>query len=330
MPHVTLLVLEQALVSSLSLAAEMLHAADDFHRRRHRQRERLQLLYCAPDRRRQMPTAGELVLHTHHRRPAPGETDLIILPALWRKPDRTVKQHAALLPWLRQHQMAGTRICAVGSGSSFLAEAGLLEARPATTHWHDFQRFAEHYPAVQLQRRHLITRSGNLYCAASINAVADLMMHFIQELYDLPTAREVESHFSPEIRSPYEQQLYSADSTLLHHDEDMVRAQDWLRQRLAQSIRIEELAQALSLSLRSLNRRFRAATGQSPQAWLNRQRLELARDMLRHTNLAIAEIAWQCGFRQASHFTASFRQYMQQTPRAYREAVRGKLFSASP
>lgn len=330
MPHITLLVLEQALASSLTLSTEMLRAADQFHQRRWRHRPRLRIACCSASRQRQVTTAGGLVLRTDAALPGPGQTDLVIVPALWRNPERALRHYPALPAWLKLQQAAGTRICAVGSGSSFLAISGLLDRRPATTHWHDFERFAQQYPHVHLQRRHLITRSGNLYCAASINAVADLMIHFVQEFYDMATAREVESHFSPEIRSPYQQQLYNQEAPSVHHDELMARAQDWLRQHLAERIVLESLAASLGLSTRTLARRFRAATGQTPQAYLHRLRIDTARDLLRHSNLNISEIAWQCGFSSPGHFTARFRQIMHRTPSAYREAVRGKLFSADP
>lgn len=329
MPHITLLVMEQALASSIALTTEMMNAADNFYRRRHRHSPPLQIATCSPERARSITTAGGLVLRTDANLPARGQTDLVFIPALWRNPERALRQYPRLMPWLKEQQAAGVNICAVGSGASFLANAGLLDERPATTHWHDFERFSVRYPRVHLQRRYLITQAGNLYCAASINAVADLMIHFIQDLYDMATAREVESHFSPEIRSPYEQQLYTAESQHIHHDEQVAQAQDWLRKHLARDIRMQELAAQLGLSLRTLNRRFRSATGKTPHGYLNQLRLETARDMLRHSNLAISEIAWQCGFNNPSHFSAQFRQHMHCTPRTWRDTVRGKLFTVS-
>ncbi|HEY9036157.1 MAG TPA: helix-turn-helix domain-containing protein [Pseudomonadales bacterium] len=328
MPHATLLILEQALASSITLTAEMLNAADNVYRRRHRHSQPLVLAHCSGTRRHQVTTASGLILRAENPLPAPGATDLIMLPALWRNPDRALRSHPALFDWLSQHHAAGTRICAAGSSAGFLARAGLLNGKPATTHWHDFERFAQHYPNVHLQRRHLITRSGSLYCSASINAVADLMIHFIQELYDLDTAREVESHFSPEIRSPYEQNLYSAESHHVHHDELVAQAQDWLREHLPEKIRFETLATLLGISVRTFHRRFQQAVAESPHQYLTRLRIDSARDLLKHSDLSLSEIAWQCGFNNPSHFGACFRQAMQRTPKAYREAVRGKLFSA--
>ena len=328
MPNATLLIMEQALASSISLTAEMLNAADNVYRRRYRHSSPLVLARCATGRKHQVTTASGLILTASNPLPAAGETDLIILPALWRNPDRALRGQSRLLDWLRRQHAAGTRICAVGSSASFLARAGLLDGKPATTHWHDFERFAEHYPRVHLQRRHLITRSGNLYCAASINAVADLMIHFIQELYDLNTAREVESHFSPEIRSPYEQTLYHEESQHVHHDELVAKAQDWLREHLHEKIRLASLANHFGVSLRTFHRRFRQAAGLSPHDYLSRLRIDRARDLLKHSDLSISEITWQCGFNNPSHFGSCFREAMQHTPKGYREAVRGKLFSA--
>ena len=103
-------------------------------------------------------------------------SDLIYIPGLWRNPRPVVQQHHATLEWLREQYQNGAIISAVGTGVCFLAEAGLLDGKAATTHWHYFDQFQKDYTAVQLKRQYFITQAGNLYCAASVNSLADLTM----------------------------------------------------------------------------------------------------------------------------------------------------------
>jgi hypothetical protein len=117
---------------------------------------------------------------------------------------------------------------------------------------------------VQLKRQHLITRAGNLFCAGSINSVADLTGYFIERFYGTQVARQVEGHFSPEIRRSYRQQGYVAGEANMHHDELMIDAQHWLQTHAADPVDFGQLAQQFSMSQRTLNRRFKLATGMSP------------------------------------------------------------------
>lgn len=323
MPHVTLLALPGTLASSLSLPMEMLTAADQLARSRH--------WTATPLRHQMVGVDGEVAtmanglrfaLDSHWREVS--RTDLVIVPALWRNPLSHLRRHRALLSWLRELAESQALLCAVGTGSFLLAEAGLLDGRPATTHWFYFDQFEQRYPAVQLKRQHLITGDANLYCAGSVNSVADLTIHFIERFYGEDLAHYVEAQFSPEIRRPFAIHAFSAD---VHGDELIQEAQAWLQHNHADDVSMPALAQHLDISLRTLNRRFKQATGTTPVRYLQQQRLRSARDLLRATDLGIADVALACGFGDSDHFCRLFRSETQMTPRDYRRAVRGKLFA---
>lgn len=326
MPHVTLVALPNALASSLSLPMEMLTAADNLARAADRHRAPLQHVLVGPGSGA-VTTANGLTLQLSGDWRTIERTDLLILPALWRSPLTNLRRHRELLPWLQRLADTGTLLCAVGTSSFFLAEAGLLDGRPATTHWFYFDQFEQRYPRVQLKRRYLITEADTRFCAGSINSVADLTVHFIELFYGRQLARKVEAQFSPESRRPFDSHAFSAGRADLHGDELVIEAQDWLRHHSADALLIPELADRLRISPRSLNRRFKAATGMSPGAYLQQQRLNDARDLLRTSNLSIAEVAARVGYTDAGYFCRLFREAMKQTPRDYRRSVRGKLFT---
>ena len=334
MPQIALLALPNALASSLTLPMEMLTAADNL---RQAQARRQRADHTAPLRcalvgtgdAGEVTTATGLTLKLSGNVPNDDHFDLLIIPALWRNPLTALRRHAELLPWLRRLAEQGTLLCAVGTGSFLLAEAGLLTRRPATTHWFYFDQFARRYPQVHLQRRHLITEAGNIFCAGSVNSVADLTIHFIELYYGAQLARKVEAQFSPEIRRPFESHAYIAGSADLHSDELVAQAQDILRTHYALPLSIADLARDLGISARSLNRRFKHATGLNPNTYLQQQRLNTARDLLRTSNLSIAEVASAVGYGDSDYFCRRFRDAMKQTPSAYRESVRGKLFGVT-
>lgn len=255
------------------------------------------------------------------------QSDIIYVPGLWRNPRPVVRRHPEVLHWLRRQHENGALISAVGTGVCYLAEAGLLDGKAATTHWHYFDQFHKDYPLVQLKRQYFITQAGNLYCAASVNSLADLTVHFIQRLYNKTIASHVERHFSHEIRRSYESSGYFEQARSRHPDEDIVQIQIWLQDNYPRNIVLSEVAGRFGMSVRTLNRRFRAATGQTPLQYLQETRINHARGLLKTSNLSISEIADKVGYQDAGHFNALFKKQLSTTPAQYRATVRAKLFS---
>jgi transcriptional regulator GlxA family with amidase domain len=256
------------------------------------------------------------------------QNQLIYIPGLWRNPRPIIKKNPGLLDWLREEHQNGALISAVGTGCCFLAEAGLLNGKAATTHWHYFDQFQKNYPLTQLKRQYFITRAGNLYCAASVNSLADLTVHFIQRLFGKEIANHVERHFSHEIRQAYDTNSFFEQGHSSHPDEDIIQTQIWLQDNYFRQIIISQLAEKFSMSTRTLNRRFKAALQKSPIEYLQEIRINTAKDLLKTSNLSIGEIAEKVGYQDSGFFSALFFKHLATTPTAYRETVRAKLFSA--
>lgn len=324
--HISLLAMDQMLSSSVAIPLEMLEAA----------RARLRLQRDSRAGFSVAVVAGELrpltMLGGFQIRPTctldeVEHSDLIVVPALWRNPKPQLRAQAAAIDWLARQYRAGASIIAVGTGVCLLAEAGLLDGKPATTHWHYLDQFARDYPRVQLQRQHLLTQAGRIYCAASVNSGADMMVHFIGLQYGRELALQVEQQFSPEVRNPFEKQVFYADQAHQHPDESLALVQTWLQQNLHRAVSLSELAALAGLSPRQFDRRFHAVTGQTPGQYLQRLRCEAARDLLQNSNLSIGDIAAAVGYNDAGYFTRIFRRWAGQTPGDFRRKVRAKLFS---
>ncbi len=315
-----------ALPTSITLPMEILHAASQMARASGNRTAGVRFTLASADGQPLRLTSGLRLTPEMTCRQLP-PLDLLLLPGIWRNPGATVRAAAVWQQQLRELARAGTRICSVGTASCLLAEAGLLDGKPATTHWNYFETFARKYPRVNLRTRHLITQAENIYCAGSVNSVADLAVHVVEEWFGRRVARAVEHQFSPEIRRSFSSAAYEDEPEGSHPDETVLEAQQWLQSRLAGPVSIAELVRHLGLTGRTLNRRFRQATGLTPQAYLQKIRMATARDLLKHSNLPVSDIAWKLGLSDASYFSALFRSHCGMTPLAYREAVRGKLFA---
>ncbi|MFK7978162.1 MAG: GlxA family transcriptional regulator, partial [Halioglobus sp.] len=313
----------QALATSLTLPMEILQAASQMksvvtrnqdrsqdhsqdrshHRNQNRRDEaKVAFLLAAPSRRMVTLDSGITLKPTATLESLPS-LDLLIIPAIWRNPLTVLRDSEPLLRLLQTLAERGTRLCSVGTGSFLLAEAGLLANKPATTHWNYFEQFSRRYPNVDLKNKHLITQTDNIYCVGSVNSIADLMVHIVEEWFGSQIARAIENQFSPEIRLRFNGAAYQDEADSSHHDEDIVRAQQWMQRNLASPIAMADLAEALHWNTRTLNRRFKAATNMTPLGYLQSLRISTAKELLRHSNLAIGEIALQVGLQDISYFS---------------------------
>ena len=255
-----------------------------------------------------------------------GRVDMLLLPAMWRNPMPQVAKSLWVLDRVTKAIEDGSIICSVGTGSYFLAEAGLLNGLAATTHWRYLDHFAKRYPDVDLKPRHLITQSGQIYCVSSVNSVADVMIHIATLQFGAEVANAVTTQFSPEIRKSFSAAAYQGDATSTHQDETILELQFWLDQNYGQDISQQTMMDKTGLTARSLNRRFKTCTNQTPTQYLNNIRMNQAKELLRSTNISIAEVSWRVGIDNASYFARLFREMTGVSARDYRKMTRGKFF----
>ncbi|HEA62039.1 hypothetical protein LCGC14_0077430 [marine sediment metagenome] len=327
MKRICILAFPQALASSMAIPLEMISAADTIFRLRHQQRKSTVKLQIVAEDNNSITVSGGMSINPGCRLADTGICDLIFVPALWGNPRAAVMQHSASVAWLTQQYAAGATVCSVGSGSYFPGAAGLLDGKPATTHWRYFDDFESRYPRIKLQRKRFITHQDRLYCTGSVNAVRDVMLHFVEQLFDSSTADEVARHFTHELKRSYESLLLAVDQQDTHHDELIIKVQEWLQKHYQRDIRMRDLAPRFGLNARSFNRRFRQAANKTPVEYLQEVRIYQARELLKHSNLSIAEIAFAVGYQDVSYFTGLFRRMHDVTPNAYRRLVRTKLFN---
>lgn len=328
--HVSLAIYQHVLATSLTLPVEMLLAGEAFAKRYNQSANTLLTQFVSDgdamirSRAGMSLVADEVLADSGLNRTAP---DFIIVPSLWRNPRPVIRKQGRLIQWLNHCWQRGSTLIGVGTGVCFLAESGLLDNHPATTHWHYGEQFKRDYPRVELKPDFFITQSERIYCAASLNALADIIVHIIEQTYGRAAAQNVERNFSHEIRKPYEEQRYLEGAVDRHADELVAQIQFWLRTNLHSELSLAEVAEQFGLSQRSFTRRFKAAVGVRATQYWQQLRIEAAKDLLASSNLTIQEVAIHVGYQDQGHLTKLFKTHLGLTPKDYRTMVRKKLFS---
>jgi transcriptional regulator GlxA family with amidase domain len=216
----------------------------------------------------------------------------------------------------------GARIVSICTGAFVLAAAGLLDGRPATTHWRYANRFRRLYPSVGLDPDVLFVDDGDILTSAGVAAGIDLCLHIVR----LDHGPEVVNRAArrcvvPPLRTGGQAQFI--ERHLPEHDtESLAPVRAWTSQRLEHPLTLADLATEARMSVRTLTRRWRAETGLSPLRWLLTQRVQLARDLLESTDLSVEQVARRSGLGSAASLRAHLKTAVGQSPTGYRSAFR--------
>jgi transcriptional regulator GlxA family with amidase domain len=218
----------------------------------------------------------------------------------------------------------GTRIISICTGAFVLAAAGLLDGRPATTHWTYAADFRRLYPRVDLDENVLFIDDGDVLSSAGLAAGIDLCLHVIRRDHGSEVANAVARHcVVPPWRDGGQAQFIDrpvpADEGL-----STAAARAWAHEHLAEPIDVAGLARRARMSERTFNRRFRDETGQSPGAWLAAQRIGHARHLLESTDLPVDAVAEQSGLGTGANLRNHLRAALGVSPLTYRRTFRGQ------
>lgn len=224
-----------------------------------------------------------------------------------------------LSAWLQRQHGAGALIAASGSGVFLLAESGLLDRRTATAPWWLKELFHRRYPAVRLDTQQRLTDSDGLMCAGSLAGLLPLALRLAQKLTSANTADWLAKTTLIDAAAHPESPL--AGPGITAGDALVAAAQYQLQQHYAEKAQIAELARKLAVSPRTLVRRFHAALGMSPQAYVQTLRIESAKLMLLRTSLRVDRIGQQVGYGDAGFFKRLFREQTGMSPQAWRASA---------
>ncbi|MGL1957494.1 MAG: helix-turn-helix domain-containing protein [Colwellia sp.] len=323
---IALVLYDDMLATSISLPVEMLRAGEAIALKQDKCAPKLQIQMVA-ENLDFVSTRSLINLRAEVTTDEASKPEFVFIPSLWRNPRPLLRKNPKLIAWLHQLWHDGATLIGGGTGVCFIAESGLLDNHPATTHWHYAKQFQRNYPHVELKPDFFITQSERIYCAASMNALADITVHLIEQIYGLVVSQQVQLNFSHEIRKPYAEQRYLEGGVDRHPDELIAQMQFWMKNNLNSTTSLTELSQLFGISSRSFTRRFKAATGGRATQYWQQLRMEAAKELLASSNLSIQEISGHVGYHDQGHLTRLFKKYLQLTPKDYREKVRKKLFS---
>lgn len=245
------------------------------------------------------------------------DADLVIVPN-WRAPRELPPE--PVLEALRAAHARGAKVAGLCSGVFVLAAAGLLDDRPATTHWAAAGLLGQLYPKVDVRESVLYVDDGDVLTAGGGAAGMDLGLHLIRLMAGAEVAnRLARSMVVPPHRPGGQAQYISSPVPEPDETDPVSETISWALTRLDQLLPVDELARHANMSRRNFDRRFREITGATPANWLTHQRVIRAQQLLESTELPVDQIARYCGFSSAAALRPHFRRLVGVAPASYRE-----------
>ncbi|MEL6966182.1 MAG: helix-turn-helix domain-containing protein [Pseudomonadota bacterium] len=209
--------------------------------------------------------------------------------------------------WIARQHHAGATICSACAGAFWLGHAGVLDARPVTTHWALEGEFAEAFPSAILHPEHVLIDDHDIVTAGGVMAWLDLGVHILRRWMgpDILSKTCRLMLIDPKGR---EQRNYRSFQPNLAHTDDAVRSiQRWMEKDVAGDLSVVNLAERAGMSTRTFQRRFTEATKLAPNTYVQHLRVERAKGYLERTSLSVAEVCWRVGYQDVSAFGRLFK-----------------------
>lgn len=217
-----------------------------------------------------------------------------------------------VVEWLRRN---GRRFPLVGASCSavfLLAEAGLLMNKAATTTWWLAAAFRDRHPDVELDESRMLVETDGILCAGAALAQIDLMLHLIARAASPELSRAVSRALAIDRRPS--QARYMMLSAVAGLGKEVVGIERWIRANHSRPFSIPEMASALGMSPRTLDRRVRVATGRGPSQLVQRIRLEQAAHLIETSELSLDDVADRVGYRDATTLRRLLRRHLDMNP----------------
>ncbi|EFL23959.1 AraC family transcriptional regulator [Streptomyces himastatinicus ATCC 53653] len=278
-----------------------------------------------------VPTDADFPIMVERGPDALAEADTIVVPASYQLgPVHDEGRLTAPLAAALAHARPGVRWVSICTGSYVLAAAGLLDGRPATTHWSSTDHFQRLFPAIAVDPDVLFVDDGDVLTSAGVASGLDLCLHLVRRDHGTAVATEVARQSLVPPHRDGGQAQYIRRPVPEPQQATTTSARAWALGRLDRPLTLRELAAQEAMSVRTFTRRFREEVGVSPGQWLTQQRVERARHLLEDTDLSVDQVARDSGFGTP----ASMRQHLQAalgvSPTTYRRTFRATAGEGEP
>ncbi|HVY76527.1 MAG TPA: helix-turn-helix domain-containing protein [Puia sp.] len=246
------------------------------------------------------------------------KTDLIIIPAVNGDMDEVIRMNAPFFPWIQEQYHNGAEVASLCVGSFMLAATGLLKGKKCSTHWQAVSAFRKMFPDVNLVSEKIITDEQGIYSSGGALSFMNLLLYLVEKYAGRDMAVYVSKVYEIEIDRLTQSPFIIFGGQKDHDDEPVLRAQAFIEKHFHEKISVEQLASMLAISRRNLERRFKKATSNTAVEYMQRVKIEAAKQSLESSRENINEVMYKVGYTDTKAFRNAFKRITGLSPVEYR------------
>jgi transcriptional regulator GlxA family with amidase domain len=245
-------------------------------------------------------------------------TDLIIIPAIHGNKKQVLEDNKEFIPWLIEQYKQGAGIASLCIGAFLLAGTGLLTGKRCATHWVEADAFREMFPDVNLVPDKIITDEQGIYTSGGAYSWLNLVLYLIEKFAGRDMAIVCSKLFEIQIDRNSQSPFMIFNPQKQHQDDVIKQVQDFIEKNYEERISVDDLAMKFGLSRRNLERRFRKVTFNSIIEYLQRVRIEAAKQTLERNRENVIEAMYKAGYNDIKAFRTTFKKLTGLSPLEYR------------
>jgi transcriptional regulator GlxA family with amidase domain len=244
---------------------------------------------------------------------------LIVVPAFAGNWDNVLQKNRAVIDWLKRHYQSGTEIASLCKGSYFLAEAGLLDGLPCTSHLSVIDDMRARYPAINLQPDSVVTDKNGIYTGGGAFSSLNLVLYLIEKFCGHEIGIQIAKNFSIQRDNIHQGHFAMFKGLAQHGDTVILSAQSYIEDKFSNDIRVEDVADHVNMSKRNFIRRFKLALNLTPVDYIQRVKIEAAKKAFEQNTKSIQSVIYDVGYNDAKTFRDTFKKLTGVTPQDYRK-----------
>jgi len=246
------------------------------------------------------------------------KTDLIIIPAIHGNPKEVAEQNKDFIPWIIRQYKSGSEVASFCIGSFFLAQTGLLNGKPATTHWSFANDFRMMFPEIKVLDDRIMTEEAGIYTSGGAYSYLNLILYIIEKHVGREVAIKIAKSFMIDIDKKSQSPFIMFKGQKSHNDNAIKKAQDFIEANYQDKITVDQLATMFALSRRNLERRFKKATANTVLEYIQRVKIEAAKLSLESSRENVNEVMHNVGYSDPKAFRVTFKKITGLSPIEYR------------
>ena len=261
---------------------------------------------------------GAFSVHTDSHLDEIKTTDLIFIPAFSGATDTFLETNKKFVPWISDQYEKGAEIVSLCVGAFMLAKTGLLDGKKCSTHWRAADEFRAMFPEIDLQTDKIITEEDGIYTSGGATSYFNLLIYLVEKFTNRETAILIAKVFAIDLERDSQTHFTIFKGQNNHTDEDIKKAQNFIENNFHKRLTIDELCEKIAVGRRSFERRFKKATNNTVNEYVQRVKIEAAKKIFETTRRNITETMFDVGYTDTKSFRGIFKKITGMTPIDYR------------